>query len=552
MAIDTERTQPRSRRAILAGALGGVAGLVASRFASPDRTSAAAGGPVILGAANDAGTTNTSLTTSSTGTAMLVTQNGTGTALRGSAVGAGSIAGFFTANNGTGISGVTGASGSYGVFAQNNGAAGAAGALRASGGNNHGIVATTAGSPAANAVKAIHSGLSGIAVSGQSSATAGSYGIGVSGQADGEVGTGVVGVGTSATGTPNGVLGYASAPAANGVFGQMLAVSFGNGAAVRADGRQNHGVAADTVSDAAYAVNATHSGDNGTAVRGSVSSSGGLAKGVVGEIVGFGYAVYGLTGLDSGSARAVHGQANGASGVGVGAYAPSASGATYGVYGYVNSTAGTGVAGIASALSGVTYGVYGQTSSSTGYGVYSNGGALVNGDLLVTGAITAGTKDFRIDHPLDPANKFMSHSCVESDDRRTVYDGEVTLDAKGQATVTLPNWFETLNKTFRYQLTGIGPTDRILYIKSEIKDNAFVIGGGQTGQRVCWQITGIRQDPYAKANPLIVETAKAGTEKGRYLHPEVYGKPASKSIEALHLRPLPAPAPTKVPGASAH
>ena len=131
MAIDTGRTEPRSRRAILAGAIGGVAGLIGSRFVSPDRTSAAAGGPVIMGAANDAGTTDTSLTTAGTGSAMLVTQNGTGTALRGSAVGAGSIAGFFTANNGTGISGVTGAGGSYGVFAQNNGAAGSAGALRA-------------------------------------------------------------------------------------------------------------------------------------------------------------------------------------------------------------------------------------------------------------------------------------------------------------------------------------------------------------------------------------------------------------------------------------
>ena len=105
-------------------------------------------------------------------------------------------------------------------------------------------------------------------------------------------------------------------------------------------------------------------------------------------------------------------------------------------------------------------------TSPTGYGVYSDGNAHVAGNLDVSGAITATTKDFKIDHPLDPAQKFLSHSCVESDDRRTVYDGEVTLDAKGEATVTLPAWFETLNKSFRYQLTAIGPTDRILYVKS--------------------------------------------------------------------------------------
>ena len=44
----------------------------------------AAGGNFILGQANSAGTSNTSRTTSSTGNALLVTQNGTGTAIRGS------------------------------------------------------------------------------------------------------------------------------------------------------------------------------------------------------------------------------------------------------------------------------------------------------------------------------------------------------------------------------------------------------------------------------------------------------------------------------------
>src|SRR5688572_6105866 len=141
MSMDSERTEPRSRRAILAGALGGAAAVVAGRFASPDKASAThlAG----FGDAKAAGAANTSLTTSSTGTALLVTQKGSGTALRGSAVGPGSIAGFFTANNGTGVSGVTGSPNSYGVFAQNNGAGGTGGALRASGNNNQAVVATS-------------------------------------------------------------------------------------------------------------------------------------------------------------------------------------------------------------------------------------------------------------------------------------------------------------------------------------------------------------------------------------------------------------------------
>src|SRR5712691_911224 len=145
VAIDSVPNETKSRRAILVGAAGGLAALIAGRLASPDRASAAAGDPMIIGSsANSAGTANTALTTASSGTALLVTQNGGGTALRGSAVGPGSIAGFFTASNGTGISGVTSAAGSYGVFGQNNGAAGSAGAIRASGGQNHGLVASTA------------------------------------------------------------------------------------------------------------------------------------------------------------------------------------------------------------------------------------------------------------------------------------------------------------------------------------------------------------------------------------------------------------------------
>ena len=193
--------------------------------------------------------------------------------------------------------------------------------------------------------------------------------------------------------------------------------------------------------------------------------------------------------------------------------------------------------------SDVNFGVVGHSASLTGWGVYSVGRALVAGNLVVAGnldvqfAITATTKDFKIDHPLDPAQKFLSHSCVESDDRRTVYDGEVTLDARGEATVVLPAWFGALNGRTRIQLTPIGPGAPDLHVKSEVADNRFAIGGGASDQKIYWHLSAIRQDAYAKAHPLAVEAAKTGTERGRYLHPEVYGKPASKSIDALHARP---------------
>jgi hypothetical protein len=74
----------------------------------------------------------------------------------------------------------------------------------------------------------------------------------------------------------------------------------------------------------------------------------------------------------------------------------------------------------------------------------------------------------KIDHPLDPANKYLSHSFVESPDMKNVYDGVVVLDYNGEAVIDLPDWFAALNKDFRYQLTAIGAPGPNLYIAEEI------------------------------------------------------------------------------------
>src|SRR3712207_8303809 len=39
----------------------------------------------------------------------------------------------------------------------------------------------------------------------------------------------------------------------------------------------------------------------------------------------------------------------------------------------------------------------------------------------------SGNKLFKIDHPLDPQNKYLSHTTVESSERKNVYDGVVQL-----------------------------------------------------------------------------------------------------------------------------
>ena len=96
--------------------------------------------------------------------------------------------------------------------------------------------------------------------------------------------------------------------------------------------------------------------------------------------------------------------------------------------------------------------------------------AVLNGKVQITGNLEKAGGSFKIDHPLDPANKYLCHSFVESPDMKNVYDGVVVLDRKGKAEIELPNWFGALNKDFRYQLTAIGAPGPNLYIAEEISE----------------------------------------------------------------------------------
>jgi len=197
-----------------------------------------------------------------------------------------------------------------------------------------------------------------------------------------------------------------------------------------------------------------------------------------------------------------------------------------GVYGNATGDEGRGVYGLASSSSGTNYGVYGQTYSSMGYAGY------FQGRVHVTGNLTKGGGSFKIDHPLDPKNKYLQHSFVESPDMMNVYNGNVVLDKNGEAVVKLPAYFKVLNRDFRYQLTCIGGFAPV-YVAEEISENQFKIGGGRRGMKVSWQVTGIRHDAYAKANRIAVEEDKTVEARGYYLHPELYGYGEEKSIDAV-------------------
>lgn len=155
--------------------------------------------------------------------------------------------------------------------------------------------------------------------------------------------------------------------------------------------------------------------------------------------------------------------------------------------------------------------------------------AEFNGDIWVKGNVKKSSSNFVIDHPLDPENKYLVHSMIESNEMKNFYDGTATFDSQGEAIITLPAWFEALNTKFNYQLTCIGGFAPV-YISEKIKNSKFKIAGGKPGMEVSWQVTGIRQDAYAKANPLIVEQEKPQKDKGYYINPESYNLPSDRSI----------------------
>jgi hypothetical protein len=187
--------------------------------------------------------------------------------------------------------------------------------------------------------------------------------------------------------------------------------------------------------------------------------------------------------------------------------------------------------------SGSNYGIYSSATGSavncalyaTASGGTTNYAGYFSGNVRVTGSITNPTSVMSIDNPDDPQNGYLQQANVVSDNLKSVYDGTVVLGNDGTALVTLPSWLESFCGDFRYQLTCVGGFAPV-YVSSEIAGNQFSIAGGTSGLKVCWQVTGIRKDKYALAHPLEVEKEKLVSEKGKYLHPELFGYGQDRSV----------------------
>jgi len=449
------------------------------------------------------------------------------------------------------------------------------------------------------AVAGTITGKSNTAVYGLASNTAkGSSAAGVTGASNTDTGPGVQGVTTSpkgfgvqgvvnssSGGTAVQGLNNATSGVASGVSGQSA--STGNGSAGVA-GFEN------AATGQVYGViGGTGSTMNGAAgVNGYENATAGVVYGVSGSTsstTNFAAGVNGYEGATTGNVFGVVGRVVSSSGWGVVGDATATTGNTNGVYGQSSSPTGNGVLGVNNATTGFSPGVTGVTNSPNSAGVFgynatSNGGAVQGqieagsgsagifvthagvgfilsglsgsnyaqkfsvdasgngfyaGNLNVTGKLTKGSGSFKIDHPLDPANKYLSHSFVESPDMMNVYNGNITTDKHGLATVELPEYFEALNGDFRYQLTVIGQFAQAI-VARKIAANRFVIRTSKPNVEVSWQVTGIRHDAYANRYRIPVEEEKANGEQGYYLHPDVFGQPESKGISAAARKVAPA------------
>ena len=153
------------------------------------------------------------------------------------------------------------------------------------------------------------------------------------------------------------------------------------------------------------------------------------------------------------------------------------------------------------------------------------------GKVVVSGDFTAlGVKAFTMDYPLDPANKTLMHAAVESNEVLNSYSGNVVTDASGKTMVTLPEYFEAINKDFRYQLTVVGGTFAQAIISKEINNNKFEIATNQPNIKVSWEVKGVRNDRRMQQNPFAAVAEKPASQKGKYIDTKSWGVAESKGV----------------------
>jgi hypothetical protein len=395
---------------------------------------------------------------------------------------------------------------------------------------------------------------------------------GVYGQSNSTSGIGVYARASATSGAAHGVLGLTSSVGGAGVFGECGIVggltTGVQGQVASVDGRGVYGRAYNTNAGTGTGVWGESAALSGRGVYGVATAASGLAAGVVGEATGSSGGGIGVKGI-SNSGVGVRGETSSGSGYGVEGRAPNGGTGVRGIGswrgGHFSTSDGAGIAVEGSSFQGIAIygdggigvrgdgyrGVEGRCDTANNYGVmglYQIGafGPLGAYGVFAFGPMGAsGTKSFRIDHPADPENKYLLHYCSESPEPQNVYNGMVTLDDRGDATVVLPSYFAAINKDPRYTLTAVGAPMPMLHVGAEIDGAAlsagakiepgqaipacsFRIAGGAPGGRVSWRVDAVRNDRWMQLRGAPVEIEKPEHERGTYQHPELFGQPEER------------------------
>ncbi|MCC7434916.1 MAG: hypothetical protein IT363_09550 [Methanoregulaceae archaeon] len=335
----------------------------------------------------------------------------------------------------------------------------------------------------------------------------------------------ISGVNHSWMGTSSGVYGGATNPSSlvSGVLGEGFTGVKGRSSS--SSGRGMVGVATASTGSS-YGGLFQNASSSGTGVFGWATASGGETYGVYGQSESSsGQGVRGIVGSVSGANYGGFFQSRSPSGEGVRGINVSTSGAAVGGYFISASTDARALYGLATSASGTTYGVVGQSNSNVGYGVWGTSGGSGYA-VFASGHLGAsGVKSFRIDHPLDPENKYLLHYSSESPMPQNFYVGNVVTDAQGFAWVTLPDYFTEINENFKYQLTVIssGADFVQVMVSQKIRENRFQVRTSAPNTEVSWRVDADRNDLYVRNRPPKDVVAKQGHERGTYQHPEFYG-----------------------------
>jgi hypothetical protein len=147
--------------------------------------------------------------------------------------------------------------------------------------------------------------------------------------------------------------------------------------------------------------------------------------------------------------------------------------------------------------------------------MYANAGAasyagVFKGNVKIFGTLTATTKNFEIEYPLDP-DKQLVHSSLEGPEVAVFYRGEGQLK-DGQISVTLPSYFEALTRAegrtvlLTPQFKGNEPISNLA--ASKVENGQFqvkALDNQNPSQKFYWEVKAVRAD----VPPLQVEKTKS-------------------------------------------